>query len=123
MTVGGSAVGSSCSNKSTSTSSTPWTNIANSLSTFLGNTLKGIGCGAGTAKTIDDLTASTRQSTKSGTADIKSAFGASGMSQSTDMMKAISDFNVKQTTALNTQIDQVEQQGIQDQLAALQEII
>ena len=125
MTLGGSAGGgnSKSTTNTSSTSTTPWTNIANQLSQFLGGQLKSLGSGSSTSKAISDITASTALSTKTGDANIREAFGASGMGTSTTLAKSLADFNTQQTTQLNTQIDTFEQQGVQNQLSALAQVI
>lgn len=119
MSIGGGGGGSS----SSSTSTTPWTNIANQLAGFLGGELKNLGSGSNTSDWIKSLTASSERQTKLGVSNIRESFAGSGLAHSTDIMKSIGDFQTQQTTALNTQISQVQQMGIQDQLSALAEII
>ena len=109
--------------RASSTTTTPWTNIANQLASTLMGNLKALGSGSSIKEGISALTASSERQTKEGIANIKEAFGKSGMRFSSDIGKNIADFQTGQTTALNTQIAEFQQRAVQNQLASLAEII
>lgn len=123
MSIGGGVGGGSSSTYSKATSSTPWSGIASELAGTLKTSLSNLANGSNVSNWIKTLTASSKQATKEGTTNIREAFGASGMGLSTGLAKSIGDFQTNQTTALNENISQVEQQNVSNQLSALQEII
>lgn len=106
-----------------SSTTTPWTAIAGQLAQTLMGNLKSLGSGTSISEGVKAITASSERQTKEGIANIKEAYGKSGMRFSSDIGKNIADFQIGQTTALNTEIAQFQQQTVQNQLAALQEII
>jgi len=123
MSIGGSFKGGSQSDRSTSSSTTPWSGIASQLAGTLKTNLSNLASGSNLSNWIKTLTASTQQATKTGISNIKEAFGASGMASSSAFAKSIGDFQVQQQLGLDQSISQVEQQNVSDQLSALQEII
>lgn len=105
------------------TQTTPWTNIANQLAGLLKTQLGKLGGGSSITEGVQALTASSERQTKEGIANIKESMGKSGMRFSSDVGKNIADFQTGQTTALGTRIAQFQQQAVQQQLSALAEII
>lgn len=123
MSIGGGASGGSHSEHSTSSQTTPWTTIANTLAGTLQKNLAGLSSGSNLTSWVKSISDSFKQTTKEGIAGIKSTFAGTGMAGSTDLARNISQFQTQQSTAEAGQISQVQQTNIQDQLAALSEII
>jgi hypothetical protein len=117
------ASGGASGSTSTSTSTTPWTTIATQLAPLLGQQLSALGSGSSITQGIQALTASSNLQTQQGIANIKEAEGASGARYGSSVANSISQFQTQQTTALNTQIAEFQQGAVQNQLAALSEII
>ena len=115
--------GKTTSTRSSSSTTTPWTNIASQLASFLGTQLKSLGSGASISQGVQAIQSTFDRSTKQGIANIKESMGESGLRFSTDTGKAIGDFTTGQTTQESLQIQQFQQQAVQNQLSALQEII
>lgn len=115
--------GSSSSTHGTTTSTTPWTNIANQLANTLKTSLQGIAGGVNVSNWIKTITSAINEQTKQGIASIKSTFAATGMAGSTDLMRNIGNFQAQQSLALGQGIMSAEQTGLSDELASLQDII
>ena len=123
MSVGGMFGGGSSSQHQTSSQTTPWTNLANQLSGTLKSGLTNIASGSNLTSWIKSISDSFKQTTKSGIADIKSTFAATGMAGSTDLMRNISNFQTQQSVAEASAISRAQQTNVQDVLASLSEII
>lgn len=113
--------GGSQQNRTTST--TPLSGLLPQLTSTLISGLKGIGGGGGTQQGVQALTNVSQQQTGYGIGAIKQAFAASGMAGSSDIARSIGRFVSDQSTNLAGQVAQFTQTGIQDQLAAISEII
>lgn len=119
--MGGSSSHSRSS--TTQTETTPWTDIAKSLGPTLLSNLKSLGSGSSITEGVKAIGETFKRSTKEGIANIKEAFGKSGMRFSSDLGKSIGDFSTGQTTAEATQVAQFQQGAVMNQLSALSEII
>lgn len=123
MNLGFGGSSSSSHAKSAQTSTTPWTAIANQLAGTLKTNLADLGSGKSIKDTVSAITESTKRGTKEGIANIKEAFGASGLRFSSDLMHNLADFQTGQQTSLNKGIASATQIGMSQQLQALQSII
>lgn len=110
-------------NESTTTSTTVWSDIAKSLGPTLFKNLKALGSGSSITEGVKAIGDVFSRSTKEGIANIKEAFGKSGMRFSSDIGKAIGDFTTGQTTQEALQVEQFQQNAVNNQLNALAEII
>jgi hypothetical protein len=115
--------GQSSHGRSETTSTTPWSDIAKQLGPTLMSSLKSLGSGSSIAEGVKAIGDTYKRSTKEGIANIKEAFGKSGMRFSSDLGKSIGDFSTGQSTAEATQVAQFQQGAVMNQLNALQEII
>jgi hypothetical protein len=117
--------GSSTHSKSTSTttSTTPWSDIAKQLAGTLKTNLQSLGGGSSISEGVSAIGDVFKRTTKEGVANIKEAFGKSGLRFSSDVGKAIGDFTTGQTLAQTKEVEQFQQQAVNNQLNALQEII
>lgn len=108
---------------SSTTSTTPWTEIANQLGPTLFANLKGLASGSSISEGVKAIGDTFKRTTKEGIANIKEAYGKSGMRFSSDVGKTIGDFTTGQTTAESLQVQNFQQGAVQNQLNALMEII
>lgn len=115
--------GQSSHGRSDTTSTTPWSDIAKQLAGTLKTNLKDLGSGKSIKEGVTAIGDVFKRSTKEGIANIKESFGRSGLRFSTDVGKAIGDFSTGQATQEAQQVAQFQQGAVQNQLAALNEII
>jgi hypothetical protein len=115
--------GSSQHSSSTATSTTPWSAIAQQLGPTLFENLKKLGSGSSITEGVKAIGESFKRTTKEGIANIKEAYGKSGMRFSSDIGKSIGDFSIGQATAESLQVQQFQQGAVMNQLNALQEIM
>lgn len=117
--------GQSSHSRSTSTTTTtnPFSQLIQGMMGTVGTAIKGLVSGQSISEGVNAIKGVYERTTKEGTANIKEAMGRSGLRFSTDTGKAIGDFVTGQTTAEARDVTQFQQGAVQNQLAAIQEII
>jgi hypothetical protein len=121
MSLGGGIGGQKSS--TTGTTTTPLTGAIPGLLPTLTGGLKGIASGSTIAQGLQAIQTEGQQQNTTGAQTLKSAYAGSGMAQSSDMMRGMSQYLQTSNQQLTAQMAGFEQTGISQQLAALAEII
>lgn len=111
------------SSSGTSTTTTPFAPYLQNLLPTLFSGTQSLAQGQGVKTGLQNITNYVKQTMNTGVQNMKTAFAGSGMAQSSDLMRGISQYQQQSTTDLAAQLSQYQMQFQQNQLAALGEII